>query len=85
MKTIMLEPGSRDNARALIQAAQAAVLAAATEIAKLKAHSPKRVEYRTSDIYLSQAMCNIELARIDMRKRKKAEPKPKGVDAPMKG
>lgn len=77
---MIADTGSRDELRARLGAAMAALHSAAQEVAVLKSNS-KKIEYRASDAYIGQAICAIELAQIAMRKRKKVQGEPTKIDA----
>ncbi len=64
--------GSRDRARDLLKVAAQATYEALEEIERLS-ENELRLEYRRSSIYIGMAIHNIELARIEMRKRRRQE------------
>lgn len=69
------DPGSRDKTRILLKEAGSKLYEALVEINKLN-HSDRvrRITYKKADAHLGIAINALELARIEMRKRKKAEP-----------
>jgi hypothetical protein len=76
--------GSRDDARGFMTGAQKRLYSAAQEVAKLHEKRPKDVSYRRASAHLAMAMSSLELARIELRKRKKTSSTPR-MEAPIGG
>lgn len=64
------DPGSRDHLRNLLKQAEAKLMECALELEKLKASDKKKIDYRYADPHLGIAICEINIVRVLLRKRK---------------
>ena len=70
LKATIETEGSRDEARRLLATALKKLLESAQEIEKLHQLKPKDVSYRRASAHIAGAIADVELARIEIRKRK---------------